>query len=103
MFAKLKRFLLIPVCFFIAAIVMPSIASSELLWPLKIGYTYKFIEHDQEEGKSPSYEYHIVAEKVNINSIDYFHFPEIDPVSGDIVPGGEDAYLRSTEDAIYQI
>ena len=102
MFAKLKGFLLIPICFFIAAIVMPSIASSGLIWPLKIGDTYKFIEHDKEEGEDPSYEYSIVAEKVKINSIDYFHFPEIDPVSGDIIPGGEDAYLRSTEDAIYQ-
>ena len=94
--AKSKRYLLALLCFFVSFIIIPSIASSELLWPFQVGYTYKYLE--QDKGEDPVYSHDIVKEKVTLDSVEYFHITEFDPESPGIV---EDSYARSTENAIY--
>jgi len=97
MLIKFKKKLLALLCFFVCFIVLPSNASSELLWPFQVGYMYKYIE--QDKGGDPTYEFLIVKEKVTINSIEYFRITEFDPEH----PGlEEDFYARSTEDAVYK-
>jgi hypothetical protein len=54
MLCKLKGFMFVSLSVFIAVIVMPSIASSGLIWPLKIGDTYKFFF--EEPGEEPGYD-----------------------------------------------
>jgi hypothetical protein len=93
MFAKVKV-LLIPACFFIA-ITMPSIASSDLLWPFKVGYTYKYIEGDD------SFEYDFVTERLTIDSLDYFHMINFDTEAPYPEQWEDEGFYRSTEDAIF--
>jgi hypothetical protein len=93
---KSKGFLLAPLCFFVCLIVIPSNASSELLWPFQVGYTYKYIE--QDKGGNRSYEYLAVKEKVTIDSVEYFRITSYDPEEGT----SEDMYSRSTENSIYK-
>jgi len=90
MFARIKAFLLITVYLFIAVAVVPSTASSELLWPLYSGYTYQYL------GEGLEYEYQIINEKVTIDSLDYFHsffvYQDLDDLG----------FFRSTENEFYK-
>jgi len=94
MIARIKAFLLITVYLFIAVAVVPSTASSELLWPLYSGYTYQYL------GEGGGYEYQVIKEKVTIDSLDYFHSffvcCEGDWQVGDL------GFFRSTENEFYK-
>jgi len=101
MSAKLKSLLCLA-CLFVAFIFIPSTASSELLWPLKVGDTYKY--KVSVDGEFDSYEYTIVTEKISIDSQDYYRLVRFDPDA----PEPEERFgfisglVRSTEGALYE-
>lgn len=97
MITQLKGYFLASLCFFVAFIAMPSKVSSALLWPFEVGYTYKYIEQDEEE--APTFEYLTVKEMVSMDSVEYFRITPYDPEEGT----SADQYIRSTEDAIYKL